>query len=73
MFRSVIPYWETEGTKLTKLTLLPIEMAMKGNKSRQGLPYISGNPEIGEYIAKMSAPYGTKITPNGDGTLSCTW
>ena len=73
MFRSVIPYWETDGTKLTKLTLLPIEMDMDGNKSRQGLPYISKNPEIKEYLAKMCEPYGTKITENADGTLSCSW
>ena len=73
MFRSVIPYWETDGTKLTKMTLLPIEMSMDGNKSRQGLPFISNNPEIGEYLAAMCAPYGTKITQNEDGTLSCTW
>lgn len=73
MFRSVIPYWETDGTKLTKLTLLPIEMDMDGNKSRQGLPYISKNPEIREYLAKMCEPYGTKITENPDGTLSCSW
>ena len=73
MFRSVIPCWETEGTKLTKLTLLPIEMYMDGNKSRQGLPYISSDPEIATYLANMCAPFGTKITPNADGTLSCTW
>ena len=73
MFRSVIPCWETEGTKLTKMTLLPVEMDMEGNKSRQGLPYISNNPEIGEYLADMCAPYGTKITQNEDGTLTCTW
>lgn len=73
MFRSVVPYWETDGTKLTKLTLLPIEMDMDGNKSRQGLPYISKNPEIREYLAKMCEPYGTKITENPDGTLSCSW
>ena len=73
MFRSVIPYWETEGTKLTKMTLLPIEMSMDGNKSQQGLPFISNNPEIGEYLAGMCAPCGTKITPNDDGTPSCSW
>ena len=73
MFRSVIPYWETEGTKLKKLVLLPIEMDMGTNKSRQGLPYISRNPEIAEYLANMSEPYGTKITIQDDGTLLCTW
>lgn len=73
MFRSVIPYWETEGTKLTKLVLLPIEMDMEGNKSRQGLPYISKNPEICEYLAKMCEPFGTKVTQQPNGTLVCSW
>lgn len=73
MFRAVIPYWETEGTKLTKLVLQPIELVMEGNKSEIGLPRCSNNPEIGEYLAAMSAPYGTKITQQADGTLLCEW
>lgn len=73
MSRSVIPYWETEGTKLTKLTLLPIEMTMQGNKSEIGLPRRSENPEIAEYLAKMCEPYGTKIKMEKDGTISCLW
>jgi poly-gamma-glutamate synthesis protein (capsule biosynthesis protein) len=73
MFRAVIPYWETEGTKLTKLTLLPIELAMEGNKSAIGLPRRSNNPEIADYLAKMSSPYGTVIRREDDGTLTCEW
>ena len=73
MFRAVIPYWETEGTKLTKLTLLPIELVMEGNKSEIGLPRRSSDPEIADYLAAMCAPYGTKITVQDDGTLLCTW
>lgn len=38
MFLSVIPYWETDGKKLKKLTLLPIMGKMEGNKSEIGLP-----------------------------------
>ncbi|MBQ8814896.1 MAG: CapA family protein [Lachnospiraceae bacterium] len=73
MFRSVIPCWETEGTKLTSIKLLPIEMAMEGNRSAIGLPRRSDNPEIAEYLAEMCEPYGTKITREKDGTLTCTW
>lgn len=73
MFRAVIPCWETDGTKLTKLTLLPIELTMDGNKSEIGLPHRSNDPEIGEYLANMCAPYGVKVTPNKDGTLQCRW
>lgn len=73
MFRSVIPYWETEGTKLTKLTLMPVEMKMDGHKSELGLPRKSDNPEIYEYLSKICQPYGTKIERNNDGILTCMW
>ncbi len=73
MFRSVIPYWETEGTKLTRLILMPIEMPMDGNKSENGLPRRSYNPEIAEYLAKMCEPYGTKIKLEEDGLITCEW
>lgn len=73
MFRSIIPCWETEGTKLTRIKLMPIEMNMDGNKSETGLPRFSDNPEIAEYLAKMCEPYGTKITRDSDGMLTCTW
>ena len=73
MFRAVIPYWETEGTKLKKLTLMPVEMKMDGHKAENGLPRRSYNPEIAEYLAKMCEPYGTKITMNEDGLITCEW
>ncbi len=73
MFRAVIPLWETEGTKLKKITLMPVEMKMDGNKSEIGLPRFSKNPEIGEYLAKMCEPYGTKISYNENGLLNCEW
>lgn len=73
MFRAVIPCWETEQGKLKKLTLLPVELTMDGHKSEIGLPHSSNDPEICKCLAKMCAPYGTTITQNPDGTLSCTW
>lgn len=73
MFISVIPYWETEDGKLTKLTLLPIEMKMDGQKGEMGLPRRSNNPEIAAYLDKMCRPYGKEIHQNPDGTLSVTW
>ncbi len=73
MFRSVIPYWETWGTKLTRLTLMPVEMRMDGHKSENGLPRRSFKPEIAEYLAEMCAPYGTRITMQKDGLLACEW
>ena len=73
MFRSVIPYWETEGTKIKKLILMPIELSMEGNKSETGLPRQSFNPEITEYLADMCKPYGTRIKAREDGLLECEW
>ncbi len=73
MFQSVIPYWETDGTKLTKLTLMPVEMSMDGHKSDSGLPRRSYNPEIAKYLAKMCEPYGTKIKFEKDGFITCEW
>ncbi len=73
MFRAVIPCWETEGTKLTKLTLMPVEMKMDGNKSELGLPRRSYNPEIAEYLKTMCEPYGTEIILEDNGLISCRW
>jgi len=73
MFISVIPFWETEGTKLKKITLMPVEMQMDSHKSDMGLPRRSYSNEIYEYLKKMCEPYGTKITLESDGLLSCTW
>lgn len=73
MFRSVIPCWETDGTKLTKLTLMPVEMSMNSHKSDMGLPRRSYDPGIAEYLRKMCEPFGTKITLMDDGMINCEW
>ena len=73
MFRAVIPCWETEGTRLKKLTLMPIEMKMDGNKSEAGLPRRSDDKEIFEYLKEMCEPYGTKLKITEDGLYECEW
>jgi len=73
MFRAVIPLWETENGKMTSLKFMPIEMVMKGNKSENGLPRRSYNPEIFEYFKEMSEPYGVRMTLDSDGIINCTW
>lgn len=73
MFISVIPQWEMEDGKLTKLELMPIEMKMGGNKSEIGLPRRSSDPQIAEYLAKMCQPYGTKLEMTQEGMIRCTW
>lgn len=73
MFMSVIPCWETDGTKLTSLKLMPVELMMEGNHSEIGLPRRCDGKEILEYLATMSEPYGTVIEQAEDGTLVCKW
>ena len=73
MFQAVIPYWETEGTKLSKLILMPVEMCMDGHKSDTGLPRRSYNPQIAEKLKKMCEPYGTKIILQDNGLITCQW
>ncbi len=73
MFRSVIPLWETEGTRLKKLTLMPIEITPGSKGSSCGLPRRSNNPEIYEYLSEMCKPYGVTIRQNKDGLLTCLW
>ena len=73
MSRSVIPCWETDGTKLTSLKLMPIELVMKGDKTLTGLPRRSTNPEIAAYLAEMCKPYGTQIVQTDGGLLECRW
>ena len=73
MFVSVIPLWETENGVMKKLTLMPIEMRMDGNKSEQGLPRRSYDKAIFEYFKEMCEPYGTYLTLENDGLITCTW
>lgn len=73
MFKTVIPLWETEGTKLKSLKLMPVMAMMDGNQSQIGLPRRCAASEIYEYIKNMSEPFGTKIEIDKDGLLVCSW
>lgn len=71
MFVSVIPYWKTENGKLTSLTLYPIKLSMNGNKSEIGLPSKTNDLKLYEDFIKRCENYGTKITENADGSMTC--
>ncbi len=73
MLISVIPYWETENGKLTKLTLMPIEIISNMDEPESGLPRKCDGREICEYLGGMCEPYGTKLTLEDDGLISCKW
>ena len=70
MFESVIPYWEAENGKLTKLVLMPVELNFDKPRSTGGWPRPYANGGILERLAEMSAPYGTRIRiENGLGIV----
>lgn len=73
MLISVIPYWETENGKLTKLSLMPFEIYSNMDEPESGLPRKCDGREICEYLGKMCAPYGTKLKLKDDGLISCEW
>ncbi len=72
MLEAVIPYWETKDGKLTHLELLPITLSMGDNRALQGLPQISEDISFIDRLAKISLPYGTKITMQ-NGVAVCEW
>lgn len=67
MFESVVPYWEAEDGKLTKLVLMPIELNFDKGRSMGGWPRPKFDDGIIERLAKMSEPYGTKIEIDENG------
>ena len=61
MFESVIPRWEMEDGRLTKLELMPIELGFGLPRSQSGLPVRAKDNAILEKLAEISKPYGTEM------------
>jgi len=61
MFEAIVPYWEMEDGKLTKLELMPVELNFDKSRSMGGWPRPKYDDGIIERLAKMSEAYGTKI------------
>ena len=72
MQESVIPYWEMENGKLTKLELLPITCYNNSDKSISGLPVVANGINIMQRLAKLSEPYGVRMKME-NGRINCTW
>ena len=68
MYESIIPYWEVEDGKLTRMILLPIEEQFALPRSRGGWPCKETTRGIMERFAKMCAPWGVEISIAPDGT-----
>lgn len=70
MFEAIVPYWEMEDGKLTKLELMPVELNFDKSRSMGGWPRPKYDDGIIERLAKMSEAYGTKIEiENGLGIV----
>jgi poly-gamma-glutamate synthesis protein (capsule biosynthesis protein) len=65
-FETYIPYWEMENGTLTKLTLLATELGFGLPRSRSGWPAPAKDSSILDQLAELSAPYGTKLTIEGN-------
>lgn len=72
MYETVIPYWETENGKLTKIELLPIMSKMDGNKSEIGLPRIAEDTSFMQRLNDISEPFGVRVIEK-DGKFVCEW
>lgn len=69
MQESVIPYFEMEDGKLTKLELLPIDLGLGEQRWRIGNPRPAADPQsIIDRLQAISVPFGTKICRSEDGT-----
>jgi len=65
-FETFIPYWEMENGKLSKLTLLAVELGFGLPRSRSGWPVPAKDSSILEQLAELSNPFGTKLKINGN-------
>ena len=73
MLETVIPYWETDGDKkLTRMTLMPVKASKGEGYMLEGLPRPARNTDFMQDFAKMSEPYGVKISEK-TGEWICEW
>jgi poly-gamma-glutamate synthesis protein (capsule biosynthesis protein) len=67
-YESVVAVMTFEGSKLKSLELHPIELNRTAHRSQRGIPRIADEEtgrKIIERLARLSEPYGTKITYQG--------
>lgn len=72
-FRTIIPYMEfDENHVMTKLEIKPVELGFEKPRSKKGIPYPANEQqtkEIFDRLVELSAPYGTSMSLNADGTI----
>ena len=71
-YHSVLPYWEMENGKVTKLELLPIELNMSDIPGLKGFPAPCDPALVLDDLRKASAPFGTTFAVNEKGLIEVT-
>ena len=70
IWTSVMAGWTMENGRVTEIQLYPISLGMTEKRSVKGVPVMSGDKKILEYLAYLSRPYGTRINiENGVGVI----
>ena len=70
MFETIIPFWETDDEgNLTSLTIYPVLLPMRGNKSELGLPRLAKDTSFLDGFVRRCEAYGTKLQKNTDGSF----
>lgn len=67
---SVMAGWTMEDGKVTQIQLYPISLGMEKQRSQKGVPVMTGDESVLNYLERISKAYGTKIrTENGIGYI----
>lgn len=61
IWEAVLAGWTMEEGEVTQIQLYPIDLGMGRKRSQKGVPVMSGNERVLEYLAGLSRPYGTEI------------
>ena len=66
-YKTMLPYWEMEDGKLTKLEILPIKVGRSEKPYHMaGIPQAADPMEIYDQLVYASKPYGTEFEIDGD-------
>lgn len=61
IWRSVMAGFTAENGKITQIQLYPITLCMGAPRSKMGIPHIAEDNAVLQYLAELSAPFGTKL------------
>ena len=61
VWNSVMAAWAMEDGKITAVQLYPVTLNMEKSRSQKGRPVMNKSEKTLQYLAELSAPYGTKI------------